>query len=48
MKINIAGFIDSLGIMVKGMLSILAVMVVVWLLIMLVKKAFNKTDSTQS
>lgn len=35
---NFMAFVSSLGIMVRGMLAIFAVMIVIWLMILLVKK----------
>lgn len=34
---NVSAFISSLGIMVRGMLAIFAVMIVIWLMILLIK-----------
>ena len=38
---NFAGFIDSLGIMGKGMLIIFGVMLIVWFCIAAVRKLFK-------
>ena len=38
---NFAGFIDSLGIMGKGMLIIFGVMLIVWFFIAAIRKLFK-------
>ena len=38
---NFAGFVDSLGIMVKGLAIIFGVMLVVWVLIAAIRKVFK-------
>lgn len=38
---NFSAFIASLGIMLKGMLGIFAVMAVIWLMIVCVRKIFR-------
>lgn len=48
MKLNVPGFIDSLGIMLYGMIGIMIVMVVIYGLIALLTNAFTRKKKKKS